>query len=179
MCAPQQPPPNPFQRYVTTLYHFTDRRNLPSIRQQGGLYSLAMLRARGVADMHPGGNEWSHEADARVGVDRYIHLCLKPNHPMEFRAREDGRIQESIFLQVHPEVLDWPGVRYTPDVSNKAGVTNHSIEEAKQLIDFEVLFTRTDWRNPAIQQRLQQAEKCEILVPDHIPLALIRNIPNG
>jgi hypothetical protein len=112
-------------------------------------------------------------------MDRYVHLCLKPTHPMEFRAREDGRIKDTIFLQVHPEVLEWPGVRYTPDVSNKAGVSTHSIEEAKQLIDFEVLFMRTNWRDSAIQLRLQRAEKCEILVPDHIPLALIRNLPNG
>ena len=129
--------------------------------------------------MTPGGNQWSHDADALKGMDRYIHLCLKPNHPMEFRAREEGRIKESIFLQVHPEVLEWEGVKFTPDVSNKAGVAIHSIEEAKQLIDFEVLFTRTDWRNLVIQHRLQRAEKSEILVPDHIPISFIRNIPNG
>jgi hypothetical protein len=179
MCAPQQPPTNPFQRYVTSLYHFTDRRNLPSIRQLGGLFSLAKLKEKGAESLVTGGNDWSHEADTRVGMDRYVHLCLRPTHPMEFRAREDGRIKDTIFLQIHPEVLDWPGVRYTPDVSNKAGVTHYSIEEAKQLIDFEVLFTRTDWRSPSIQHRLQQAEKSEILVPDHIPLTLIRNIPNG
>jgi len=90
---------------------------------------------------------------SHIGVDHYVHLCLKPTHPMEFRAREDGRIVESIFLQVHPEVLEWDGVKFTPDVSNKAGVTVHSIEAAKQMIDFEVLFTRTDWRNPLIQLR--------------------------
>jgi len=37
----------------------------------------------------------------------------------------------------------------------------------------------TDWRDPAIKQRLVQAEKCEILVPGFIPLELIRNFPNG
>ena len=68
---------------------------------------------------------------------------------------------------------------FTPDVSNKAGVSIHSMEDAKKLIDFEVLFTRTDWKNPIIQQRLQQAEKSEILVPDYIPVDLLRNIPNG
>ncbi len=47
------------------------------------------------------------------------------------------------------------------------------------MIDHEVLYTRTDWRDPAIQQRLSQAEKCEILVPGFIPLELIRNFPNG
>jgi len=68
---------------------------------------------------------------------------------------------------------------FTGDVSNKAGVTIHSLEEAMGMIDFEVLYTRTDWRDPQIKERLLEAEKCEILVPDFIPLELIRNLPNG
>jgi len=98
---------------------------------------------------------------------------------MEFIARKEGRIGDSIFLQVHPEVLQWEGVRYTPDVANKAGVSVHTVDEARSLIDFEVLYTRTDWKDPAIKARLDQAEKCEILVPACIPLKLIRNFPNG
>ncbi len=97
---------------------------------------------------------------------------------MEFRAREDGRINDSIFLQVHPEVLQWNNVRFTPDVANKSGVQIYTIEEAIELIDFEVLYTRTKWSDPEIQQRLQQAEKCEVLVPQLIPLEMIRNLPN-
>jgi hypothetical protein len=98
---------------------------------------------------------------------------------MEFVARQDKRITDSIFLQIHPEVLYYDGVLFTDDVSNKAGVQTHSIEEARKFIDFEVLFTRTNWREPAVKRRLDQAEKCEVLVPKHIPLDLIRNIPNG
>lgn len=171
---------NPFEEHtISALYHFTDQQNIPSIQELGGLYSLAKLREMGVQIPKPGGNQWSHDADRRKGVDRYIHLCFRPNHPMEFVAREEGRIQASIFLQVHPDVLYWPGVKYTADVSNKAGVTIYSIEEAKALIDFEVLFMRTNWTDPEIQQRLQQAEKSEILVPEHIPIRFIRNMPNG
>ena len=46
------------------------------------------------------------------------------------------------------------------------------------MIDYQVLYTWTDWNDAAIKQRLQQAEKCEILVPKYVPLDLIRN-PNG
>lgn len=171
---------DPFRRYnVPTFFHFTDRRNLPSIRELGGLYSLAKLREMGVEIPAPGGNQWSHDADADRGLDQYVHLCFKPNHPMEYRAREESRIISSIFLQVHPDILDREGVLFTAGVSNKAGTIIHTIEEARRIIDFEVLYTRTNWRDSGIQQRLQQAEKYEILVPDHIPLELIRNLPNG
>jgi hypothetical protein len=55
----------------------------------------------------------------------------------------------------------------------------HSMDDARKMIDFEVLYTRTNWSDPDVQRRLQAAEKYEILVPKAIPLNLIRNLPNG
>lgn len=164
---------------IPELYHFTDRRNLAMIRELGGLFSMAALKAKGIAVPAPGGNQWSQDADGMKGMDQYVHLCFRSTHPMEFRAREEGRIQDSIFLQVHPDVLHWEGVRFTPDVSNKSGVSMYTMADARTLIDFQVLYTRTDWKDPAIRHRLSQAEKCEILVPNRIPLELIRNLPHG
>ena len=164
---------------IPFLYHFTDRRNLPLIREMGGLYPLSELIKRQVAVPAPGGNQWSRDADDLKGMGNYVHLCFRNNHPMEFLARQDGRITDTIFLQIHPSVMQIPGVRFTQDVSNKAGVESVPINEAGQLIDFPVLYTRTDWSDPEIQQRLKQAEKYEVLVPACIPINLIRNIENG
>jgi hypothetical protein len=161
---------------IPHLYHFTDRRNLDSIRQLGGLYPYSVLVHKGVAISAPGGNDWSHDADAMKGVDGDVHLCFRNNHPMEHVARRDGRITDTVFLQIHASVLQWPGVRFTNDVANKAGVTPVAIADSEPLIDFEVLYTRTDWKDPAILTRLRQAEKCEVLVPHVIPLELIRNV---
>jgi hypothetical protein len=171
---------DPFTRYrVTHFYHFCDRRNLPLIQELGGLYSLEKLEEMGVDVPAPGGNDWSRDADRRKGLHRYVHLCFRNNHPMEYQARQEGRIVDSIFLQIHPDVLKAEGIQYTADVSNKRGVQLHPLEDALEVIDFEVLYTRTDWKNREVKQRLDQAEKCEILVPDHIPLELIRNLPRG
>ena len=172
------PPSDPLLR-ISFLFHFTDRRNIALIRELKGLHPLAELNKMGIQIPAPGGNQWSRDADAMMGMDHYVHLCFRNNHPMEHVARTDGRIGDSIFLEVHPEVLQWEGVRFTPDVANKSGVQSYTIEEAKGMIDFEVLYTRTNWSDPAIQQRLQQAEKYEILVPRFIPLELIRNLPDG
>jgi hypothetical protein len=161
---------------IPRLYHFTDRRNLESIRAQGGLHPLSDLVKRGVDVPAPGGNQWSRDADELKGMGRYVHLCFRSNHPMEYLARQDGRIGDSIFLEIHPSVTQFRDVMFTPDVSNKSGVQAVPIVQAVELIDFEVLYTRTDWSDQAIQQRLKQAEKYEVLVPCHIPLALIRNI---
>lgn len=140
---------------------------------------MANLRAQGIEVPAPGGNQWSQDADQLRDMDQYVHLCFRANHPMEFVARQAGRIGDTVYLSVHPEVLQWEGVLFTPDVSNKADIPMHTIEESKGLIDFEVLYTRTDWKDPKIKARLDQAEKCEILVPQCIPLKLIRNLPNG
>jgi hypothetical protein len=68
---------------------------------------------------------------------------------------------------------------FTDEVANKTGVVPRPIAAAEQMIDYEVLYTPTDWHDPAIMERLKRAEKCEVLVPHQIPLNYIRNLPNG
>src|SRR5205809_5283998 len=77
---------DPLKR-ISFLYHFTDRRNLPLIRDLGGLYPLAELVRKGVDVPAPGGNEWSRDADGMRGMDQYVHLCFRSTHPMAFIAR--------------------------------------------------------------------------------------------
>ncbi|SPF34041.1 conserved hypothetical protein [Candidatus Sulfopaludibacter sp. SbA4] len=166
-------------RRIPFLYHFTDRRNLQLIRDMGGLFPLAELEARGVKIPAPGSDEGSRLVDRRRNLHRYVHLCFKSNHPMEYVARQEGRIEDSIFLQVHASVIHWDGVLFVPGMANTSGITFHTIEEAREMVDYEVLYTRTNWSDPQIQRRLQAAEKYEILVPRAIPLDLIRNLSNG
>jgi hypothetical protein len=165
---------------ITWLRHFTDSRNLTSIRELGGLYSMAKLREMEVAKLCPGGNQWSLDADLGSGMDQYVHLCFRANHPMEYIARSEQRIEQTRWLYVKPSVLLRKGVLFCPGVSNKAGMETFPIEEAAEMIDYEVLYTKTDWSDPAIKARLQAAEKCEILVPDFIPFRYFDEyFPNG
>jgi hypothetical protein len=171
--------PPPFDR-IRYFYHFTDRRNLSSIRERGGLHSTAKLREIGIDTFHPGGNELSLDADRRFGMDRFVHLCFNTNHPLEYLARQDGRIQRTAWLYVNPAVLALKGVLFTPGVANRADMVAVPIFEAADMIDFEVLYTRTDWSDPAIYARRQAAERCEILVPDTVPFKYFSEyFPNG
>jgi len=140
---------------------------------------MAWLRRGGIEVPAPGGNEWSQDADELKGMDEYVHLCLRENHPMEFLARQDGRIEDSIFLQIDPSVMLWDGVLFSPGVCNKSDAAFHTIDQSISMLDFEVLYSWTDWSDQAVMARLQQAEKCEVLVPKGIPLSMIRNLPNG
>ena len=149
------------------------------IRRLGGLWSMAELRRNGHAVPAPGGNEWSQDADAQFGMDEYVHLCFRQQHPMEFKARQEQRIVDSVFLEIDPSVLQAEGALFTEEVSNKSGCVRYTLDDAVSRIDFEVLYSRTDWRDAAIQARLRTVEKYEILVPTKVPLKFIRKMPNG
>lgn len=154
------------------FYHFTDTRNVPSIKSHG-LMSLHLLRERGIAPPAAGGNDWSHEADERLGLHSYVHLCFLDQHPMEWTIRQDGRIKDTVFIKVDKSVLTRPGILLSNDVSNKAGVETFDFTRALDLMDFPVIYERTDWKDAAVQERRNVAKKYELLVPDHISADLL------
>ena len=170
--------PDPLAR-IMWLYHFTDIRNIPSIRKLGGLWSTAKLRKKGI-EFHPAGNDHSLDADKMFGMDRYVHLCFHNKHPMEYLAKGDGRIGKTIWLYIDASILKIDGVLYTPGVANKSGMQTYPIKKAADLIDYVAHYQYLDWAVPENHERRLAAEKCEILVPDHVPLKYFeRFLPNG
>lgn len=164
---------------VSVIWHFTDETNLQSIIEHKGLLSLAETRKRGIVIPAAGGNQWSHDADGYKGVDQYVHLSFLDDHPMLFRAKEAGRITNPVWLKISLDVLDIQGVRYTADVSNKAGVPLLTSDQARESLDLEVMFARTDWKDSQIKERRKLALKSEVLIPDFIPIELILSKKNG
>jgi len=161
------------------IWHFTDKSNLDSIQKNKGLLALGELERRGIGIPSPGGNEWSHDADRIKGLDEYVHLAFVDDHPMLFRAKQEERIKDPIWLKIRSEIILGATVRFCSDVSNKSGVAILDPEQAKEEIDFDVLFTYMNWRDPEIQQRRQAAIKSEILVPRLVPIDMILGFKNG
>jgi hypothetical protein len=158
-----------YSRRFDGVWHFTDRSNLELIKEHG-LLSLAELERRGVLIPAPGGNEWSHDADKTRNLHEYVHLAFIDEHPMQYQAKKDGRIENSIWLKIDVSVILMENVLFSADVSNKSGVRLLNAEQAATEIDFEVLFTYMDRRDPIIQDRRQNAKKSEILIPNMIPV---------
>lgn len=158
-----------------SFYHFTDTRNLPLVRTSG-LVSMRDQRQQQRVAIAPGGNDWSLEADRRSGMDAYVHLCFFNDHPMEWLARQQGRIETSVFLKIAPEVLKIPGTLIVDTVSNRADANPRQAEEMISKLDLKVIYTRTDWKDPAVQERLRTAKKYEILVPGNVPLKHIAGL---
>jgi hypothetical protein len=164
---------------IECIWHFTDRSNLESIEEYGGLLSLGELERRGIEIPVPGGNQWSHEADKIKGLHEYVHMVFVDDHPMLYRATKEGRIKDPVWLKINSSILQEDRVRFCADVSNKKGVDILDAERAKEEIDFEVLFTHMDWRDPEINRRRQAAIKSEILMPDIVPIEKILGFKNG
>jgi len=65
-------------------------------------------------------------------------------------------------------------VSYCSEVSNKSGTELYSLEHARDTFDDAALYDYLDWRVGDNYARRKAAEKCEILVLDHLPLEYFR-----
>jgi hypothetical protein len=165
---------------VPQLFHFTDVSNLPSIRECDGLLSPALLRQM-KKEFCAGGDDTSLELDTKHGIDKYVRLCFDTRHPMAHRLKERKADADLIYLRIDRAVLHQPDVMFSTGVAYARGVEVVTLAEAveRKLIDFDVLYSWMDWRDPEIQQRRRAAELCEILVPDYVDLKFIKNMPDG
>jgi len=166
---------------IRWLYHFTDVSNLPLIRQHGLLSHGELLR-RGIKPPRPGGNKVSRQKDAIRNLGRFVHLCFKEDHPMEYSAREEGRIGPTVFLKISTEVLNLPGVYGCSIVANKSGSLVRPLEEVLNHFDAEVLFKQplhVVLANHDLKARYNEAKKSEILIPDCIPTPYILNLDSS
>jgi hypothetical protein len=104
------------------FYHFTDRKNLPLIREHG-LLSTSELRRRGLLpNVKTGGDANSLSSDTAKGTDAYVCLCFTRNHPMSHIAMNDERKLDPIYLEIDPQVLKLPDVMITSAPSNQSGI---------------------------------------------------------
>lgn len=170
-----------FLHEVKFLYHFTDTRNLDSIRSTGGLYSLEQLRVREIRVPAPGGNALSNWLDEQKGLDHYVSLCLRRTHEMERKARKDGRIDVSLFLRVDSKVVTSPGILFAGDIANSSNVCIFSFERALEndCIDLRYLRQGAGVFDEEQIREFRRASRFEVLVPNHIPAEFILNLPNG
>lgn len=160
------------------LYHFTDEVNLPSISNHG-LLSKKYMRSKNLWPLATGGNTLSHDLDKIRDIDSYVSLCMTRDHSMEYMAKKDGRLHNSVYLAISPEVLKIKETLVAFGIANSNNVEILPIEDAIMKLDTEVIYDYTDWSDPLIQQRLRAAKKIEILVKNCVPLGLIAGFFNG
>lgn len=88
----------------------------------------------------------------------------------------DGRKLDPTYLHIDPEVIKLPGVMVTSAASNQSGVERKLASVGLDELDLPVVYTWMEWKDPKILTRLKVAEKYELLVPKHVPLAYVKNL---
>jgi hypothetical protein len=171
---PRKPDWQDFQRLLTkrniqTLYHFTDRRNLPSIRQHGGLYSWSYCEQHHIAIPFPASNDLSKALDVRKGLQDFVRLSFNPCQPMMYVAQ--GRGVVPVVLEISPEVIFWLHTQFSNvnATANNASIGS-SIQDFKN-INFPLALSG-NWTTAEEKAFIQ----AEVLVKTKLPIQFIRNI---
>ncbi len=115
-----------------------------------------------------GSDTTSRYSDRRKHLDGFVHLCFFAKHRMAYFAKDRIKSGEIAFLQVLPGVLALPGVKLSKGASNRDEVEIADVSTMLPKLDWEVIYSYTDWRDKDVRQRLNEAEMYEILVPEKI-----------
>ena len=161
------------QHNITKLYHFTDRENLESIINNGGLHSWNDCDQKGININKPGGSSTSRQLDMRDGLQSYVRVSFTQQHPMMYVAMNDGRITNPVILEIDPAVIYWQDTKYANMNATKNGASVGNTFKDFENIHFQAVKARKHFDLPDDEQKYYQAE---ILVKNAIPLQYITNI---
>ena len=155
---------------IKSIWHFTDRSNLESIKKHG-LLSLNLLTQNSIDVSCYGANELSHSLDRMRGLDRYIHLAIIPDHPMQYIKKRNGEIPNPIWLEIDISVLFENKSKCCNQVANSSIAHCYNIEQIDKVIDLKALLNKPHWSNPI--------RKAEIIIADKIDFSKIKGVHNG
>jgi len=156
---------------INTLFHFTDKANLKSIKKHGGLYSWQHCDSNNIYIPSPGGNELSRNLDKSKGLEDYVRVSFTRNHPMMFV--EHTRDRDNIILELDPEVVYLKSTLYSNVNANRNGASIGNDLSYFKKIRFDLFKYPNHFKLSEDEKPYYQAE---ILVKNHIPLKYIKNI---
>ena len=157
------------------FYHFTDERNLQSIRKCGGLFSWDYCNKHNINIPRPGGSETSWSLDYHLGLEDYVRLSLTDDHPMMHIAMNDGRISFPALLEIN---LDVAYIETTLFANKNAARINNSGNIGSGLIDLQQIhFNTVKYPNYFdINAEEKPFYQAEILVKTFVPMKYIKII---
>ena len=158
---------------IMKLYHFTDRDNLQSIIEHGGLYSWEDCAIKGIVIPRSGSNEVSRSLDRQHGLQDYVRLSFTRNHPMMYAVMKEQRIADPVILEIDITVADKPTTLFADRNATKNGA---EIGAGRPYFDRIHLSTVTQSTYLDLSESEKEFYQAEVLVKNFIPLDLILNI---
>lgn len=158
---------------IQTLYHFTSRQNITSIKENGGLYSWWYSENNAINIKEAGGGSLSRDLDRHYGLQDFVRLSFTMNHPMMYVARNEGRISDPVVLKINTEVVFLENTKFADMNATKSGHRCGSSISDLENIKFNVVKQPNHFDLSVEEKPYYQAE---VLVKTWIPITYITNI---
>lgn len=155
---------------IRYLYHFTDRRNLDSIRRNGGLYSWQYCDTHNIEIPYAGGDSTSRSLDCRYDLEDYVRLSFCDDHPMTYRLSQNG--YDLVLLKIKVEVAELETTLFSD-----MNATDNNCRYGSTLADLQrVDLNATQQHYLRNTDPLFKKHQAEVLVRTFIPIDKIINI---
>lgn len=155
---------------VKYLYHFTDRRNIASIKRHGGLLSWYYCRKHDIHIPCQGGDFESQELDKKYGLEDYVRLSFCDDHPMAYRLKQSG--SDIVVLKIKVDVALLKDVQFSDmNAADKRHTHGKTLEHLK-MVDFEA----TNMRFLRSCDPNFKKHQAEVMIKTFVPLKYIVNI---
>ena len=155
---------------ITSIWHFTDKSNLASIKKHG-LLSLRLLSQQNIDVPCYGADSFSHFLDRSKGIDKYVHLSIIKDHPMLYIKKRNGDIPNPIWLEIDTSVLFENESLCCNQIANKMGALCYNIDKIAEVIDLKRLLNRPTPRDPI--------KRAQLLVSNNIEWNKIKGVYHG
>jgi hypothetical protein len=157
------------QKGIYEFYHYTDSRNINSIIQNYGLFSLNKLDKEGIA---------YHQGSETREKPEYIRLSYTRNHPLLWVSKQNGRIEKEKILDIDLEVAGLKHTQFTNvNVARTSSpptvIFGDDLSFIKNSVKLDVAKQQYGPRRDDPDHPYYQAE---IMVKDHVELKYIKNL---
>lgn len=157
---------------IQYLYHFTDKRNIPSIKLHGGLFSWHYCKKNNITIPCQGGDYDSQELDKKYGLEDYVRLSFCNDHPMAYRLLQSG--SDIVILKIKADVALLKGTLFS-DINAADKLHAHGGElEDLERINFNATQKKYVSRNDADFKPHQ----AEVMVKTFVSKEYIVNLDN-
>ena len=157
---------------IRYLYHFTDRRNIPSIKLHGGLFSWHYCKKNNITIPCQGGDYDSQELDKKYGLEDYVRLSFCNDHPMAYRLQQSG--SNIVILKIEVGVALLKGTLFSDiNAADKLHTHGGELDDLKR-----VNFNATKRNYVRKDDDDFKPHQAEVMVKTFVPKKYIVNLDN-
>ena len=155
---------------ITSLYHFTDKRNLQSIIEHKGLYSWYGLQQQNI-DAFLSSNELSRKLDLKKHKENYIRLTFHNYHPMMTKLKYEENI-DFVCLEIDLEIACLSSTLFSNMNATDHNVIIKGSFDFLKTLNLDVF--KIEYKN--LDPQSKKYYQAEVLVQDFLPIQYIKNL---